>query len=397
MTNNDLLFTLADYDLRAKTSDRFTDDQMSINQLKYGLFGEVGGLLAAVKKAHRDSFPVKEKEIAMEEVGDALWYLAALIRRTNLTINEVGEAAIQNLQQELSACEHTKPDENITFSEIDGLLAFLSKQLPDPKDILLYKLAYYTSSLFDGSKNEFENNNVGDKELFSKLLSTLAMVAVKFGLKLLDIAIANNRKTESRWAPPDSKYIEHFDMNSLPHEQLPRKFEIKFLERDVNGKKYVVQQLNGVNIGDPLTDNRQDGDGYRFHDVFHLAYVAHLGWSPVIRALLKLKRKSKPQLDENQDGARAIIIEEGIATWIFNHARDFDYFKNVVQGKLEYGLLKQVQNMVSGYEVDKCPLWQWEIAILEGFKVFRSLQAARCGIVSVDMEQHCISFRQLEE
>ncbi|MDT4329136.1 pyrophosphatase [Methylomonas sp. MV1] len=389
------LFTLVGYDLKAKTSDRFRDDQMSIHQLKYGFFGEVGGLLAAVKKAHRDSFPKKEKELAMEELGDALWYLTALIRRSSYTVNEIGIATLQYLQQELSNSEHIKPDEDVTFNEIDGLLAFLNKQLPESKDTLLYKLAYNTSLLFfesDSAANECARGN----ELYSKLLSLLAMVAAKFGLKLLDIAIANNIKTESRWAPPNSKYLDLFDENLLPYEQLPRQFEIKFLERNIHGKKIVVQQLNGVNIGDPLTDNRQDGDGYRFHDVFHLAYIAHLGWSPVIRALLKVKRKSKPQVDENQDGARAIFIEEGIATWVFNHARDLDFFEGVEQGKLEYGLLKQIQNMVSGYEVEKCPLWQWEIAILEGFKVFRSLLATGSGIVSVNMEQHCISFKPLE-
>jgi hypothetical protein len=67
--------------------------------------------------------------------------------------------------------------------------------------------------------------------------------------------------------------LDLFDEDSLPYEQLPRQFEIKFLERNIRGKKIVIQQLNGVNIGDPITDNRQDGDGYRFHDVFHLAYI----------------------------------------------------------------------------------------------------------------------------
>ena len=42
-----------------------------------------------------------------------------------------------------------------------------------------------------------------------------------------------------------------------------------------------------------------------FHDVFHLAYAAVLGWSPTTRALLKIKRKSRPEIDENEDGARA--------------------------------------------------------------------------------------------
>ena len=51
--------------------------------------------------------------------------------------------------------------------------------------------------------------------------------------------------------------------------------------------------MSGEKIGDELTDNAYKDDGYRFHDVFHSAYVAILGWSPVIRKLLKRKRKSK--------------------------------------------------------------------------------------------------------
>lgn len=67
-----------------------------------------------------------------------------------------------------------------------------------------------------------------------------------------------------------------------------------------------------------------------------------------------------------------MIIEEGIATWIFNHARGKGgFFEDVKLSKLEYALLKQVRSMVAGYEVDKCPLWQWEHAILDGFLVFR--------------------------
>ncbi len=71
------------------------------------------------------------------------------------------------------------------------------------------------------------------------------------------------------------------------------------------------QRSRGVYVGDRLTDNAIEPDDYRFHDVFHYAYVAVLGWSPVIRALLRRKRKSDPKLDDAEDGARAILIEEG--------------------------------------------------------------------------------------
>jgi hypothetical protein len=230
------------------------------------------------------------------------------------------------------------------------------------------------------------------------LLELLALVAANNGLKMTSVSSANLQKIESRWRRDDAPYEPYFDEGDHEQEQLPRELEIEFIERTANGRSFVVQRWRGVNIGDPLTDNRLEQDDYRFHDVFHLAYVAHLGWSPVIRGLLKLKRKSRSAVDENEDGARAMIIEEGIATWIFNHARDKgEFFKDVKEGKLEYGLLKQVQSMVAGYEVDKCPLWQWERAILDGFQVFRKLRQDRCGTVKVNMNDRTIKYVPRED
>jgi MazG C-terminal domain len=122
-----------------------------------------------------------------------------------------------------------------------------------------------------------------------------------------------------------------------------------------------------------------------------LAYAAILGWSPVIRALLKAKRKSNPAVDEAEDGARAILIEEGVSTFIFHHALRLNYFASVRM--LDYPLLKTVQDFVRGFEVERCPLWQWEKAILDGFKVFRRLRAERRGIVVADLLSHTIKFQ----
>ena len=41
--------------------------------------------------------------------------------------------------------------------------------------------------------------------------------------------------------------------------------------------------MDGVLVGAALTDNAYQDDGYRFHDVFHIAFTAILGWSPVLR------------------------------------------------------------------------------------------------------------------
>jgi hypothetical protein len=111
-----------------------------------------------------------------------------------------------------------------------------------------------------------------------------------------------------------------------------------------------------------------------------------------LRALLHLKRKSVPALDENQDGARAILIEEGMSAFIFAHALERGLFKNAEQ--VDYDLLKSTQDFVRGYEVERCPLWQWEKAILDGFAVFRKLHRWRCGFIDADLEAHTLRFRR---
>ncbi|MFS2113402.1 nucleoside triphosphate pyrophosphohydrolase family protein [Herbaspirillum frisingense] len=390
--------SLRQYETIASKTDLFAQDPQAIQNLSYGFHGEVGGLLAAVKKQRRETITQTNAEIAEEEIGDALWYLSTLARHSGFDFQQIGVQAIAALQRHLHVSAAKRSDSDLLFSEIDGLLAYQTKEIPEKTAKLLYDLARHTGMLFavfDESSGKIGTPH--PEEQFGELFAHLGLVAASFGLRLEQIAEQNLDKIRSRWRLDDAPYHPLFDEDYLEHEKLLRKFEIEFIERDVRGKKFVVQQLFKVNVGDPLTDNRAKADDYRFHDVFHLAYVAHLGWSPVIRGLLKLKRKSDPSVDENQDGARAMIIEEGIATWIFNYARDKeDFFVKVNEGKLEYGLLKQVHTMVSGFEVDKCPLWQWEKAILSGFEIFRQLQEHRGGIVAVDMNTRTITYRKSE-
>ena len=48
--------------------------------------------------------------------------------------------------------------------------------------------------------------------------------------------------------------------------------------------------------------------------------------------------------------------------------------------------------MVFGFEVANAPLWQWEIAILEGFRIFRELLANKGGTVHVDLVEHTLRY-----
>ena len=386
------MLSLTAYEVRANAANQFIDGPGALNQLCYGFFGEIGGLLSAVKKSRRELGP-KERDTVMEELGDALWYFTAIVGQHQLRLESVGEVALLDLERRLNVPHHQRGAKSLTFYEFDGLLAYCHGKLPESKDTFLCDLAAHSGEIL--AKEASHKSDFGahpPDRLLAKVLADMIMVAAIFNLKTIEVAESNLKKIESRWPPKDAKHIDLFDLDLLCHEQVPRTMSVHFIEREINGKKFVIQQLNGVNIGDRLTDNRVEPDGYRFHDVFHLAYMTHLGWSPVIRGLLKYKRKSDPNKDENEDGARAMIIEEGIATWIFNHAFQRNYYAGVKKGKLEYGLLKQVQDMVKGYEVHSCPLWQWECAILDGFNVFRQLRDAGGGIVHVDLNHRTIRF-----
>ena len=144
-------------------------------------------------------------------------------------------------------------------------------------------------------------------------------------------------------------------------------------------------------LGDPLTDNIRDPDGYRFHDVFHLAHAAVLHWSPVFRALIKHKRKSDPTFDEAEDGGRAIVVEEGLTAWIFTQAKETGFFSG--RNKVSLDMLKTVERFVAGYEVEQCPLKLWQSAILQGYRAFLQVRENEGGILIGDREARTLTFR----
>ena len=96
-----------------------------------------------------------------------------------------------------------------------------------------------------------------------------------------------------------------------------------------------------------------------------------------MRALIKHKRKSKPDYDEAQDSGRAIVVEEGLTAWIFTRAKELNFFEG--QDRVSLGMLKTIGEFVVGYEVSQCPLKLWERATLEGYEVFRQIRAAEGG------------------
>ena len=115
-----------------------------------------------------------------------------------------------------------------------------------------------------------------------------------------------------------------------------------------------------------ITDNAYCPDGYRFHDVFHFAYASVLGWSPITRALLQRKRRSRPLLNEVEDGGRAAVIEEGVVALAFEYARRHHFLDGVAA--LDSQLLRTIKDMTAHLEVRRCTTGDWEQAILQGFE-----------------------------
>lgn len=388
--------SLPEYALKSSATNQLDKGPEELDYLRFGFFGEVGGLLSSVKRSVRDQLSESQSQLASEELGDALWYLFGVAKTLNVAPDDLGIECIRVLRKRVED-KDIAPKVPITFRHIDGVMdshrGGWDITRPHQLGVLANSAGVLVSTVRDQLKAMSQPTAI---QHLGKILADWALACNTFDLKAEDVANENLAKTANRW-PSEQEFHPFFDPSDRypEYEQLPREFGIEFIERTEDGDSYVVQRLHGVNIGDRLTDNSNEPDDYRFHDVFHLAYVAYLGWSPVLRGLLKLKRKSQSKIDENEDGARAMIIEEGIATWIFNHAKRRDHYENVAQGKLDYSLLKQIKSMVEGFEVEACPLWQWEMAILKGFEVFRMLKDNRGGSVTVNMNTHTLTYAEL--
>lgn len=127
------------------------------------------------------------------------------------------------------------------------------------------------------------------REDIGDILWYLTSLAVLHKIPLQEAARESALKAERLYTQGE---VNHFDDGFDEEERLPRQFSVTFSEKR-NGKQVLVRiMVSGVIVGDTLTDNAHKGDGYRYHDVFHLAYAAVLGWSPVIRSLLRRKRKA---------------------------------------------------------------------------------------------------------
>ena len=264
-----------------------------------GLTGEVGSLAAEYKKRQRDSTGYRAfSDEVREELGDLMWYAAALARRCHIDLEQVLSDNLRKTQER-----------------------FLRPKIPPPHPL--------------------------------------------------------------------------FDEGLAPTEQLPRSLDITFVEEI--GHKHgstpvpVVRIYCGTEaVGDPLDDNSDDSDDYRFHDALHLGHMAVLGWSPTMRSLLRVKRTSDPDADRVQDGGRAIVVEEGLTAYVFSAAVSHSLFAS--SDRVPVDVIKACQKMTAHLEVSRRSAADWEYAILAGYRIFRQLKKSRGGTLHADLHTRSLTF-----
>jgi NTP pyrophosphatase (non-canonical NTP hydrolase) len=147
---------LDEYQKQAIRTDQTKKRGSAIDLTILGLVGEVGSLLSEVKKKQRDARSYLGYEDAVvEEMGDMLWYLAAVASHHNLDLSNIA----------------TPPDGSrhaLTFADLQPQrdLPLASPSIAFERTLL--RLAGAVGRLADTSSTGFEDNRSGLQALLAK-------------------------------------------------------------------------------------------------------------------------------------------------------------------------------------------------------------------------------------
>ncbi len=370
-----------------------------------GLIGEVGSLIAEYKKFLRDgSAHENYTQNLIEDLGDALWYVATLARKYELSLAKIAHQALiirspaplplLEPAQYKRDIETEKQDDIDTFQAEAEKLQRLDIDEETNLFVTLIEASKKTNELIDQCMRAPDPQDQKTIMMvgLGSILWQLSYIASIKKVKLSAAAVSNLEKVASRWPGDAPQHTPLFDDRYPSHEQFPRNLEIVFKGyKKSDGTDFTIISCNGIQIGDRLTDNTYEDTGYRFHDAIHYAFMAILGWSPVMRRLFKVKRKSDSKKDEVDDGARAVIIEEAVVGLTYDYARDHGMFEG--QTDIDHSRIKIIQKLCRGLEVEQCNPWEWRKAILKGYEMFRKLRDNKGGVLILDLHKRDIEYR----
>lgn len=416
----------------------WTDDRRAVVRnriLRYGLVGEIGSVVAAVKKRLLVQEGVERRfrpdDGIGEELGDLLWYCFALyaFEKPHADRNAL-TSAIASLRNEIAhsgrrserirewlggrdwaaflAKSATLVDQgDFSFTDYQKV-AFLTARTSDSElvEVCLAVLTQLGAELLRSYLPPIEkelNRTLSDRstdKVSGEIVWHVSALAQLFSLNLDDVVEQNRRKLLFRL--DRSQRTPFHDSDAPPDQQLPRRFFVQIVRSGDARSRMIWENRQ---LGAELTDNAHEPDGYRFHDVMHLANAAILGWSPVLRSLMGRKRKYDDRIDEVEDGARAQIVEEAVVKMIHSEGvrlararsqdpdSDSPFFAS--PDDISFAFLKLVREMVAGLEVAANRDWEWEDAIVQGHALFYRLRQTQRGTIHVDLDKRTLTLEPI--
>lgn len=278
----------------------------------------------------------------------------------------------------------------------------------------------YKKYLRDGISLEANREQLTEE--LGDLLWYAAAIATSLRLDLDDIAAANLQRARDRYDLDQTAErlaaLPRFDTEFPETERFPRRLTVEFAD-NVSAKGQLTAMMTvysatphpfpsgpvtslggkvqgfavGAPLGDPLTDNTRNADAYRFHDAIHFGFMAVLGWSPNMRALLRLKRRSNDEVDECEDGARAIFAEEGLAAVLSRLAVRRNGFMR--ETTVDNEVIEIAQAATHDLEPSRLPGWIWRRAIAHGFSAMDALASNGGGYLTADLDERSLTYHKI--
>lgn len=409
-----------------------------------GIGAHAGALLDAHARYLRESLdrPASTSLIS-RELGLVLRHVAEIATRHELSLDDVARRNLLKIRRKWAGRVGVErmprpPRDGVRidrYQELAALTDLYAQKGVDPRglSVPMLGLAGEAGTLLVAQKKAFRDTDraVEDPEFVAAELGDVlwyaATVARHCDLKLQQIAAdaaahaeADQRELAFLRALPDD--LPLLDQKYPDVERFPRRFVIRFQQQQVGPRQqprakltlaaaspnafpdgaipnyFGTDKTQGFNVPDnfgaALSDNSRRVDHYRFHDALHLGFLAVLGWSPVTRSLLQLKRRSDITVDEDEDGARAIFAEEGMAAVLAKRASARQGFRT--ERSVDDDTVEMLTTVLEDLEVSQMPPALWRRAVVQGFAVLRALTDSGGGYVVVDLDERTLTFSRTD-
>lgn len=401
-----------------------------------GLGAHAGALLATHRRYLRDGLDASASAaIVSLKLGELYQEVALLAHEHDLDLDEIAYRNLIKIRQraidrQLPTVPEI-PESSVDVSTYAQLAATTDEDAAAGVDPLglavpMLGLAGEAGTLLVAQKKEFRDRDPksSDREFLIEELGDIiwyaTTVAHHCDLELDAVLAAAVARVEQRrdervalaQLPAD---LPALDAGEKATERFPRRLVIRFQQRSNAGRVVATMKLiyaepnafpNGpIDVGIPdkpqgfsvgkqlgaeLTDNSRRVDDYRFHDAVHFGFLAVMGWSANMRALLALKRRSKPEVDEDEDGARAIFAEEGLAAVLAKRSLALQGFRT--EQAVDDESIEMITTVLEDLEVSQMPAWLWRRAIAQGFTAMRQLAVGRGGFLDVNLDTRTLIY-----